>query len=79
MPEFEQNDWGQLVTRLRAKYRADDYYQRIEIRDFIEAFVRISTEQLGNLRHYVHDFTTILARMVAIGNLTKQEKGWWFI
>jgi hypothetical protein len=27
----------------------------------------------------VHDFTTILARAVAVGNLTKQEKGWWFI
>jgi hypothetical protein len=27
----------------------------------------------------VHDFTTILAKAVAAGNLTKQEKGWWFI
>jgi hypothetical protein len=27
----------------------------------------------------VHDFTTILAKAVAVGNLTKQEKGWWFI
>ena len=51
----------------------------MEIRDFIEAFVRISTEQLGNLRHYVHDFTTILGKAVAVGNLTKQEKGWWFM
>jgi hypothetical protein len=47
----------------------------MEIRDFIEAFVRISTEQPGNLRHYVHNFTTILARAVAVGNLTKREKG----
>jgi hypothetical protein len=51
----------------------------METRDFIEAFVRISTEQPGDLRHYVHDFTTILAKAVAAGNLTKQEKGWWFI
>ena len=27
----------------------------------------------------MHDFTTISARVVAIGNLTKQEKGWWFM
>jgi hypothetical protein len=27
----------------------------------------------------MHDFTTILARAVAIGNLTKQEKGRWFM
>ena len=36
-------------------------------------------ERLGNLRHYIQDFTSILARVVAIGNLTKQEKGWWFM
>ena len=36
-------------------------------------------EQPGDLHHYVHDFTTISARTVAIGNLTKQEKGWWFM
>ena len=36
-------------------------------------------EQLGDLRHYVQDFTTILAKAVAVGNLTKQEKGWWFM
>ena len=39
MPEFEQNDWGRLVIRLRAEYRADDYYRRMETRDFVEAFV----------------------------------------
>ena len=66
----------ELVRKLRAKYRADNYYRRIETRDFVEAFVRISTEQPGDLRHYVHDFTTILGKAVAIGNLTKQEKGW---
>jgi hypothetical protein len=27
----------------------------------------------------VHDFTTILGKAVAVGNLTKQEKGWWFM
>ena len=27
----------------------------------------------------MHDFTAILARTVAVGNLTKQEKGWWFM
>jgi len=48
----------------------------MEIRDFVEAFIQKSAEQLGELRHYVYDFTTILARAVAVGNLTKQEKGW---
>jgi hypothetical protein len=71
MPEFEQNDWGRLVIRLRAEYRADDYYRRMEIRDFIEAFVRKSAEQPGDLRHYVHDFTTISAKAAAVGNLTE--------
>ena len=51
----------------------------METRDFIEAFVRKSAEQPGDLRHYVYDFTTILAKAVAAGNLTEQEKGWWFI
>ena len=61
----------ELIRKLRAKYRVDNYYRRIETRDFVEAFVRISTEQLGDLRHYVHDFTTILGKAVAVGNLTK--------
>jgi len=39
----------------------------------------MSAEQPGNLRHYMQDFTTILAKVVAAGNLTKQEKGWWFM
>jgi len=43
----------------------------MEIRDFVEAFIRKSTEQPGELRYYIHDFTTILARAVAAGNLTK--------
>jgi len=43
----------------------------MEIRDFIEAFIQKSTEQLGKLRHYIYNFTTILARAVAVGNLTK--------
>jgi len=47
----------------------------MEIRDFVEAFIRKSAEQPGELRHYIYDFTTILARAVAAGNLTKQEKG----
>ena len=51
----------------------------MEIRDFVEAFVRKSTEQLDDVRHYMYDFTTILAKVVAVGNLTKQEKGWWFM
>ena len=79
MPEFNQGEWKGLVNRLRAEYRADDYYRRMEIRDFVEAFVRKSAEQLGELRHYVQDFTTILVRTVAAGNLTEQEKGWWFV
>ena len=51
----------------------------METRDFVEAFVRISAEQPGDLRHYLQDFTTISARAVAAGNLTKQERGWWFM
>ena len=47
----------------------------METRDFIEAFVQISAEQPGDLRHYVQDFTTISAKAVAAGNLTEQEKG----
>jgi len=39
----------------------------------------MSAEQLGDLRYYIQDFTSILARAVAAGNLTKQEKGWWFM
>ena len=69
----------ELIRKFRAEYWANDYYRRIEIRDFMEAFIWKSTEQLGELRHYIHDFTTILARAVAAGNLTKQKKGWWFI
>ena len=51
----------------------------METRDFVEAFVQISAEQPGDLCHYVHDFTTISAKAVAAGNLTEQEKGWWFM
>ena len=79
LPEFTAGNWTELVRKLRAEYRAEDYHRRIETRDFIEAFVRISAEQPGDLRHYVHDFTTISARTVAAGNLTEQEKGWWFM
>jgi hypothetical protein len=53
MLELKHREWKGLVNRLRAKYQVDDYYQRIEIRDFVEAFVRKSTEQLGDLRYYV--------------------------
>ena len=45
----------------------------------MEAFVRISAEQPGDLRHYVQDFTIISAKAVAAGNLTEQEKGRWFV
>jgi hypothetical protein len=79
LPEFVTGDWTELVRKLRTEYRAEDYYRRIETRDFVEAFVRISTEQPGNVRHYVRDFTTISARAVAAGNLTEQEKGRWFV
>ena len=65
----------ELIRKLRAEYQANNYYRRMETRDFVEAFVWKSAEQLGELRYYVHDFTTILARAVAVGNLTKQEKG----
>ena len=79
LPEFTAGNWIELVRKLRAEYRADDYYRRMEIRDFVEAFVRISIEQPGDLRYYIQDFTTILGKAVAVGNLTEQEKGWWFI
>ena len=79
LPKFTASNWIELIRKLRAKYQADDYYRRIEIRDFMEAFVRISIEQPGDLRHYIQDFTTISAKAVAVGNLTEQEKGWWFI
>ena len=67
------------MNRLRAEYWAKDYYWRIELKDFIEAFVRKSVGQLGKLRHYVHDFTIYLAKVVAIGNFTEQEWGRWFM
>jgi hypothetical protein len=79
LPEFTAGDWTELVRKLRAEYRADDYYRRMETRDFVEAFVRISAEQPGDLRDYMQDFTTISAKAVAAGNLTEQEKGWWFM
>jgi len=47
----------------------------MEIRDFVEAFIWKSAEQPGELRHYIYNFTTISVRVVAVGNLTKQEKG----
>jgi hypothetical protein len=74
MPEFKHREWKGLVNRLRAEYRADDYCRRMETRDFVEAFVRKSAEQPGNLRHYVQDFTTISAKAAAAGNLTEQKK-----
>ena len=79
LPEFVIGDWTELVRKLRTEYRAEDYYRRIETRDFVEAFVRISAEQPGDLRHYLQDFTTVSAKAVAAGNLTEQEKGWWFM
>ena len=51
----------------------------MESRGFVEAFVRKSAEQPGELRHYMQDFTTISGKAVAAGNLTEQEKGWWFV
>jgi hypothetical protein len=75
LPEFTAGNWMELVRKLRAEYRADDYYRRMETRDFVEAFVRKSAEQPGDLRHYMQDFTSILAKAVAVGNLTEQEKG----
>ena len=79
LPEFTAGNWTELVRKLRTEYQAEDYYRRMETRDFVEAFIQISAEQLGDLRHYVQDFTTISAKAVAAGNLTEQEKGWWFI
>jgi hypothetical protein len=79
LPEFIASSWTELIRKLRAEYWADDYYRRMETRDFVEAFVRISIEQPGDLRHYIQDFTTILGKAVAAGNLTEQEKGWWFM
>ena len=71
LTEFTAGNWVELVRKLRAEYRADDYYRRMETRDFVEAFIQISAEQLGDLRHYVQDFTTISAKVVAAGNLTE--------
>jgi len=51
----------------------------MESRDFIEMFVQKSVKQLESLRDYVHNFTTYLAKTVAIGNLTEQEWGRWFM
>ena len=79
LPKFTASNWMELVRKLRAEYRADDYYRRMETRDFVEAFVQKSAEQPGDLRHYMQDFTSILAKAVAVGNLTEQEKGWWFM
>jgi hypothetical protein len=79
LPEFATGNWTELVRKLRTEYRGNNFYQRIETRDFVEAFVRISAEQPGNLRHYMDDFTTISAKVVAVGNLTEREKGWWFM
>ena len=45
----------------------------------MEAFIQKSAEQPGELRYYVQDFTTILDKAVAVGNLTKQDKGWLFM
>ena len=39
LPEFVIGDWTELVRKLRTEYQADDYYQHIETRDFVEAFV----------------------------------------
>ena len=39
LPEFTAGNWIELVRKLRAEYRADDYYRRMETRDFVEAFV----------------------------------------
>ena len=44
LPEFTASDWTELIRKLKAEYRADDYYRRMETRDFVEAFVRISAE-----------------------------------
>ena len=43
----------------------------METRDFMEAFIRKLAEQPGNLRYYIQDFTSILAKVVAVGHLTK--------
>ena len=67
------------MKKLRAEYWADDYYRRIESRDFVEAFVQKSTKQPGNLHHYIQDFTTISAKAVAAGNLSDPERGRWFV
>ena len=71
LPEFTAGNWMELVRKLRAKYRADNYYRRMKTRDFVEAFVRISAEQPGDLYYYIQDFTTISAKVVAAGNLTE--------
>jgi len=51
----------------------------MELRDFIKTFVQKSVEQLGSLRDYMHNFTTYLARAIAIGNLLNLERGQWFM
>ena len=39
LPEFTAGNWAKLVGKLRAEYQANDYYRRMETRDFVEAFV----------------------------------------
>ena len=39
LPEFTASNWTELVRKLRAEYQAKDYHRRIEIRDFIKAFI----------------------------------------
>jgi len=43
----------------------------MELRDFIKMFVWKSVKQLGSLRNYIYNFTTYLAKVVAIGNFTE--------
>jgi len=47
----------------------------MELRDFIETFIQKLMEQLRSLRDYMHNFTTYLAKAVAIGNFLDLERG----
>ena len=39
LPKFINGNWTELIRKLRTKYQTKDYYQRMEIRDFVEAFI----------------------------------------
>jgi len=47
----------------------------MELKDFIKSFIWKSAEQLKNLRNYMQDFITYLARVIVAGNLLDLARG----